>query len=138
MLDESIEMLRAAKARLTKLRGSVPGNVVFLQGDILQLPFSPESFSTAISLSVLHVLDDARTMIGELRKVLTRGGNLSITSLVLGRAFGDKYLRFLHKSGGVAAPRNAQQVASLFTEMGIRTDQYVRGNMMFIHSGGAR
>jgi SAM-dependent methyltransferase len=135
MLDQSIQMLRAAKTRIIKLCGKVPTNVAFLQGDILQLPFRSGSFSTVISLSVLHVIDDARKMIGELWKVLAKGGNLSLTSLVLGRSLGDRYLRFLHKSGGVALPRRSEQVLSLFAEIGIPTDYYMRGNMLFINSG---
>jgi SAM-dependent methyltransferase len=134
MLDQSIGMLRAAKSRLLKLCNEVPTNVLFLQGDILQLPFRPKSFSTVISLSVLHVLEEMRVMLGELLKVREQGGNLSLSSLVLGRSWGDRYLRYLEKSGGVAAPRSVDQILDLFSDMGIPTDHYVRGNMLFIHS----
>jgi ubiquinone/menaquinone biosynthesis C-methylase UbiE len=134
MLDQSIQMLRAAKSRFIKLSGEVPSNVVFLQGDILQLPFRPGSFNTVISMSVLHVIDDARAMISELSKVRSNDGKLSLTSLVLGRSVGDKYLQYLHKSGGVASPRNTDQVLEFFSEKGIPISHYVRGNMMFIHS----
>jgi len=135
MLDQSIQMLRAAKSRFIGLCGEVPSNVVFLQGDILQLPFTQRSFSTVISLSVLHVIEDMRSMIGELWEVLEKEGNLSLTSLVLGRSVGDRYLRYLHKSGEVASPRNSEQVLGIFSDMGIPTEHYVRGNMLFIHSG---
>ena len=98
------------------------------------MPFLAGSFSSVISLSVLHVIDDAHAMIGELWKVLARGGKLSLTSLVLGRSIGDMYLRFLHRSGGVSSPRDISQVLTIFSEMGIPTDQYRHGNMLFIHS----
>ena len=79
-----------------------PPNIVFLQADILDLPFQPQSFSTVVSMSVLHVLKDGRAMLGELARVWDRdGGNLAVTSLVLGRAIGDRYLRFLRKKEGV-------------------------------------
>lgn len=134
MLDQSIQMLRAAKSRYIHLCGEVPSKVVFLQGDILNLPFLAGSFSSVISLSVLHVLEDAHTMIGELWKVLARSGKLSLTSLVLGRSIGDMYLRFLHRSGGVSSPRDTSQVLTIFSEMSIPTDHYRHGNMLFIHS----
>ena len=134
MLDQSIQMLRAAKSRLLQLCGEVPSKVVFLQGDILNLPFLAGSFSSVISLSVLHVIEDAHAMIGELWKVLAGVGKLSLTSLVLGRPLGDMYLRFLHRSGGVSSPRESSQVLTIFSEMGIPTDHYNRGNMLFIHS----
>jgi len=134
MLDQSIQMLRAAKSRLCGLCGEVPSNIVFIQGDILRLPFLQESFSTIISLSVLHVIEDMHSMIRELWKALDRGGNLSVTSLILGRSFGDRYLRYLHKLGGVASPRNWQQVLGIFSDIVIPTDHYVRGNMLFVHS----
>jgi ubiquinone/menaquinone biosynthesis C-methylase UbiE len=135
MLDQSIQMLRAAKSRLIGLCGEVPSNVVFLQGDILHLPFTPQSFNTVFSLSVLHVIDNMHLMIGELWKVLKQEGNLSLTSLMLGRSVGDKYLRYLHQSGGVASPRNLRQILGVFSDLRIPTDHYVRGNMVFIHSG---
>lgn len=135
MLDQSIEMLRAAKSRFAKLCTGIPPNIVFLQGDVLDLPFQPQSFSTVVSMSVLHVLDDHRTMLGELTRVWDEAdGNLAVTSLVLGRAIGDRYLRFLRKKEGVADPRTAGEVVAFFSEMGLPTDHYVRGNMMFIHS----
>lgn len=139
MLDQSIEMLRAAKSRLAKLCTGIPPNIVFLQGDILDLPFQPQSFITVVSMSVLHVLDDGRAMLGELTRVWDEAdGNLAVTSLVLGRAIGDRYLRFLRKKEGVADPRTAGEVVAFFSEMGLPTDHYVRGNMMFIHSRRGR
>ena len=136
MLDQSIEMLRAARSKLAKLCTGIPPNIVFLQGDILELPFQPQSFSTVVSMSVLHVLDDGRTMLGELKRVWDEeNGNLAVTSLVLGRAIGDRYLRFLRKKEGVTDPRTAGEVVAFFSEMDLSTDHYVRGNMMFIHSG---
>jgi hypothetical protein len=80
------------------------------------------------------VLEDAHAMIGELWKVLAKGGKLSLTSLVMGRSIGDKYLRFLHRSGGVSSPRDTSQVLTIFSEMSIPTDHYRHGNMLFIHS----
>jgi ubiquinone/menaquinone biosynthesis C-methylase UbiE len=136
MLDQSIKMLRAAKSRLVKKRGDLPFNIVFIQGDILKLPFKPKSFRTIISMNVLHVIDDAKAMVDELRKVLMDGGAIFLTSLVLGRSLGDRYLRLLHRSGGVALPRTQDQISAVVSEMGIPISHSIKGNMMFIRSGG--
>ena len=135
MLDQSIEMLRAAKGRITRLSGgSIAAGIVFLQGDILQLPFYSERFSTVVSLSVLHVLEEAQEMIAELVRVLEEGGNLFLTSFVTGRGIGDKYLEMLHNSGGVAEPRSSEQVMGIFSNEEINMVSEIKGNMMFIRT----
>ena len=58
LLDQSLKLLRIAKSRITKLNGKVPDNMVFIHGDVLQLPFKPNTFHTIISLNLMHVLDD--------------------------------------------------------------------------------
>jgi SAM-dependent methyltransferase len=134
MLDRSIEMLRAAKARLIRLNAYMPPNITFLQGDILELPFRPQSLSSVISMGILHVLDNAQGMVQELSRVLSPGGTLSVSSLVLGRWLGDRYLDVLHRAGGVAAPRTPADVLALFSGTGLATEHRVRGNMLFIHA----
>ena len=62
LLDQSVKLLRMAKARLINLHGSVPPNMVFLHGDALELPFKPKSFTTIISMNLLHVLDDEENL----------------------------------------------------------------------------
>lgn len=81
LLDKSINMLMVAKSRLVKLSGKVPDNMVFLHGDVLQLPFKPKSFGTVISLNLLHVLEDVKKLLQELRNVLMDGGTISLTTL---------------------------------------------------------
>ncbi len=63
LLDQSLKMLRRAKSILNKLNGKVPGNMVFLHADALQLPFKPNSFSTIISQNLLHCLDDTKKLL---------------------------------------------------------------------------
>lgn len=132
-LDQSIEMLRAAKTRLVELRGDFPPNMVFVQGDILGLPFKTGLFSTVISLGVLHVLKEGQRMISELKRVLAEGGSFYLTSLVTGRNLGDRYLRFLHNSGGVTAPRSREDVLAIFAEQDLPVRYELKGNMMFTH-----
>ena len=63
LLDQSIMLLRMAKARLIKIAGRMPENMVLLHGDALRLPFLPRCFSTIISMNLLHVFDDARELL---------------------------------------------------------------------------
>jgi SAM-dependent methyltransferase len=133
LLDQSLQMLKAARTRLVKLTGSVPPNVVFLQGDIRELPFLPQRFQTIIALNVLHVLQDAEQMMRELESVLMPRGTISLTTLVTGRPRGDRYLRFLHRAGGVALPRGASQVLAAVEAGNLRvTGHEARGNMLLV------
>lgn len=132
LLDQSIGMLRAAKSRLVKLNGSVPSNMIFLQGDILQLPFKPQGFNTIISMNVLHVLEDVKRALLELANALADGGRLSLTSLIANDRFGDGYLRLLHKAGAVAFPRDVQALLAACDELTMSVEHDAKGNMMFI------
>ncbi|MBU0674493.1 MAG: class I SAM-dependent methyltransferase [Proteobacteria bacterium] len=58
LVDQSLKLLRLAKARLIKLNGAVPENMIFVHADAMQLSFVPKSFSTIIVLNLLHVLPD--------------------------------------------------------------------------------
>lgn len=136
-LDQSIEMLRAAKARLIALKGEIPVEWALIQGDVLGLPFKSQVFETAISLGVLHVLEQGERMVGELERVLTDVGSLYLTSLVTGRSWGDRYLKYLFNSGGVAGPREPQEAIRIFMDHDIQTTYAVKGNMIFISTEGS-
>ncbi len=135
LLDQSIEMLRAAKSRLIKLKGDLPPNVVFLQGDVLQLPFKPKSFRTIISMNVLHILDDVKAMLRGFESALADGGAMSLTSLIANDRWGDIYLRSIHKAGEAASPRDTNALLAILHELDIPVKHYVKGNMMFIYKG---
>lgn len=78
LLDQSLRMLRIAKSRIIKLNGSVPGNMVFVQGDVSRLPFKDRSMGTVIALNLLHAVPEAgtRSMLFELRRVMSERGAL--------------------------------------------------------------
>ena len=134
LMDRSAGMLVAAKARLSKAAGRLPQNVVFLQGDILALPFRPKSFETVISMNVIHILDDARGALSELDRVRAAGGSLSVSSLVSGRKLGNTYLALLHRAGGVASPRGAAELLELCAELGVGVGGRGVGTMVVISS----
>lgn len=130
--DESLQMLRAARSRLIKLKGRVPDNVVFLHADTQQLPFRRESFQTIIAMNLLHVLKDAASAVHELGALLTKEGAISYTTIVLNKRMGDIYLKLLGKMGMVV-PRMPDQLLSIFNEQGTPVKHYIRGNIMFIY-----
>lgn len=130
-LDQSVTLLKMAKARLTELNGEVPQNAVFLHGDVLSLPFRTESFQTVISLNVLHAVHDAKIMLRELRKILSDGGTISLTTLIANNRFADKYLRVLGRAGALV-PRTIDEVLRIFDEAGMRVAPRLAGNMAFV------
>lgn len=134
LLDQSIRMLMLAKSRLIKLNGKVPSNMVFLHGDVLQLPFKPQSFGTTIAMNLLHVIKDIKTMLRGLKIVLMEGGSILFTTLLENNRFADKYL---HKLGeaGYLIPRSPDQLLSVFDEIGMTVKCRIKGNLAFIYYG---
>jgi SAM-dependent methyltransferase len=133
-LDQSITLLRLAKARLAKLTGGVPANVVFLHGDVLNLPFRPQSFGTIICLNLLHVLADIRRVLQELRQVLLDGGTMSFTTLIENNRLADRYLHMWARAGEVV-PRTAGQLLAEFAALGMPVEYRLQGNMAFVWYG---
>jgi ubiquinone/menaquinone biosynthesis C-methylase UbiE len=131
LLDQSLRLLRIAKSRLIKLNGHVPENMIFVHGDALQLPFRPKIFKTVISLNLLHVLEDIKGILQEIRNVLSDGGTISLTTLIESNRFADKYLHMWGKTGEVV-PRNANQLFAVFEMLGMPVKYRIKGNMAFI------
>lgn len=133
LLDHSLSLLRIAKSRLIRLNGDVPANMVFLQGDALQLPFRPKIFKTIISLNLLHVLDDVKKVLLGFRNILTDHGTMSFTTLIENNRFADKYLYYvLGKAAGVV-PRKARDLFKMFNDISMPVKFDIMGNMAFIY-----
>jgi SAM-dependent methyltransferase len=133
-LDQSINLIKKAKSRLIRLKGDVPDNMVFVHGDALQLPFKSKSFSTIISINLLHVLKDISRFLNQLSKVIADGGKISFTSLVINNRLADKYL-YAVASTGAAVPRTVEQLISLFVKENMEVEYESKGNMAFIYYG---
>ena len=136
LLDQSLKLLRIAKSRLARLNGKVPSNMVFLQGDALQLPFKPKNFNTIISLNLLHVFDDVKKVLLGLRNVLSEKGTISFTTLVKNNRVADKYLKMMLEKTCEVAPKNIDQLHVFFDELGIPIQYDINGNMAFIYYDG--
>jgi ubiquinone/menaquinone biosynthesis C-methylase UbiE len=130
-LDQSLRMLRLARSRINKLRGGVRGGSVFVLGNVLHLPFKPQSFETVVSLNLIHVCRELPEMLRELKRVLKTGGSLSFTTLIENHRYADAYLRRLGRSGYLV-PRTETDLSSAFRAAGLSADYRLIGNMAFI------
>jgi ubiquinone/menaquinone biosynthesis C-methylase UbiE len=133
LLDQSLKMLRIAKARLNKLNGKVPNNMVFLHADALQLPFQSKCFNTIISQNLLHCLDDTKKLLFGLKNVLSENGKMYFTTLVKGNRLADKYLKAL-ADGGKLVPRNIEEHQAVFKQLGMSITYDINGNMAYIYT----
>ncbi len=134
LVDQSLNMLRIAKARLIKLKGKVPDNMVFLHADALRLPFREKSFQTIISENLLHCLDDTSGLLKELKNILSEDGRMYFTTLVEGNRFADKYLQAL-ADGGKLLSRKIEDHYAAFDQQGMSIKYDIKGNMAFIYYG---
>lgn len=132
LLDQSLKLLRKGKSRLVKRNGKVPANMVFLHADALQLPFKAEIFRTIISLNLLHCLDDVKTVLKELKRVLTADGTAALTTLVRNNRWSDSYLNMLARSG-VVVPRSPGHLLSAFDDLDMPVKHQIKGNLAFIN-----
>ena len=132
--DQSLAMLRRARARLMKLAGAVPRQVLLLQADLSDLPFRPASFQTVLCLNVLHQFADAATLLPNLKSLLTDDGHLYLTSLVSNNRFvGDRYLNALHATGEFVRPRSRLELGELLDRSFSQKVSYrTKGNMAYV------
>ena len=130
-LDQSQKLLRKGKSRLDKLKGNISGNIFFLHADALQLPFKANIFQTVISLNLLHCIDDVKTALKEIKRVLTNGGNSAITTLVQSNRWSNRYLNMLAGSGALIS-RSPDELLSAFNDMEMQVTHKIKGNLAFI------
>lgn len=132
VLDQSLGMLERARERVLGRGKRLPPHVVFVQADLLDLPFRPGAFRTVMSMGMLHLFADAGPVAAGLESLLLPDGGLFLTSLVENGRVGDRYLRFLHRRGEVAAPRTAATLESVLRGALRRPLAYsVTGNMAY-------
>jgi SAM-dependent methyltransferase len=138
LMDASVGMLQAARDRLRRTAGRVPGDVALVQGDIRDLPFRRGCFSTVLCMGMLHLFDDIAAFARALMNATEPAGQLFLTSLVAETRIGRSYLSLLHGAGEVAEPRTTARLlkelqpvtASLAGPMSVETE----GSMAFIEA----
>ena len=132
VLDQSLGMLERARERVLGGGKRLPPHVVFVQGDLLDLPFRPGAFRTVMSMGMLHLFAEVGPLAASLESLLLPDGGLFLTSLVENGRLGDRYLRFLHRQGEAAAPRTAAALEAQLRAALRRPLAYsVTGNMAY-------
>jgi len=134
LVDQSLKMLRIAKSRLIKINGTVPGNMLFLQADALQLPFREKSFDTIISENLLHCLHDTKNLLKGLKNILSGDGRMYFTTLVKGNRYSDRYLEAL-AAGGKLVSRSIGDHQTIFNQLGMPIKYDINGNLASIYYG---
>ena len=131
--DLSLEMLHRGRLRIIERLGAVPDNLTFLQADAFDLPFVSGSIQTVLCHGAFHLLPELPKFVAECCRVLPADGGLFVSSLVAERAFGNAYLRLLHRSGEVSAPRRAAECQRILASAsGRQVDLMVEGNFAYL------
>lgn len=135
LTDQSLKMLRMAKAKLIKQNGKVPDNLVFLHADALQLPFQKNTFTTILSENLLHCLSDTSIMLKQLKSIICENGKMYFTTLVKANRFADKYLEALANSGKLVS-RTMADHQQIFEQIGLSAKYKTFGNLLIIKENG--
>lgn len=109
VLDRSVEMLQRGIERLKECCGDVPSHIYFLQADANALPLRDGIARTILCHGAYHVFHETKELTSEFRRVAGRGSDIFISSIVLGRWFGDRYLGLLQRTEEIAPPRTAAE-----------------------------
>ena len=132
LLDQSIKLLKIAKARLIKYNGQIPNNLIFLQADAMALPFKPHIFTTIISLNLLHVLDDFSPFLAGIKNILTDDSIMLFTTLVKNNRLADRYLQVWENAGELVS-RDILSIERVFRQNRITIEFEIKGNMAYIY-----
>lgn len=134
LVDRSLGMLAAARNRIAdRAGGTMPNSVTLLQADANQLPFRDGCIDTVLSMGMLHLFDDVAGHVEELARVLAPDGTLFAMCLVDEQWPGRAYLRLLHWTGEVAAPRTFDEMRqAVESGIGAEVDGVREGCMAFL------
>lgn len=135
LVDRSIGMLNAAEKNILATADEAKSeHVTFIQADLFDLPFQKGSFSTVLSMGMLHLFENKSGLIVELLDFVAEGGQLYLSSLVTDRKVGRKYLSLLHSVGEVTKPHTFQETRSVVIKAASGTDKFearLEGNMAY-------
>jgi SAM-dependent methyltransferase len=116
LIDESIAMLRLARARLNRLAGGVPRHVVLVRGDGRSLGVAQGIATTALAMLVLHVVNEPDALLQTLARVSRpTASTIGVASLFQAGGRGDMFLALLHAVGELSAPRSLAAIEQLVT-----------------------
>lgn len=131
LADQSLKMLRMAKAKLMRMGGTIPAHLVFLHADALRLPFRENVFTTILSENLLHCLQDTGTLLTQLKAAAAEQGKMFFTTLVRANRFADKYLEALADNGKLVS-RSVEDHRTVFAQTGLVATYETTGNLVII------
>jgi SAM-dependent methyltransferase len=114
LVDQSIQMLRLARARIAGRSGKVPPHVVLARGDVRALDVTGNLATSVLAVFVLHVLDEPDALLRALDHVARPSAStIGLTSLHLAGGRGDVFLKLLHAAGELSVPRSRSTLDQL-------------------------
>jgi ubiquinone/menaquinone biosynthesis C-methylase UbiE len=134
LFDKSLGMLQAGRKRIIELCGSVPKNIIFMQGDVLDLPFKNGVFDTVLCQGLLHLFKDQQALLTELERVKQLRGQLSFTSLVANNSLGRMYMSLLKLTGEAATVHSSRSLGEQLVQLPFYYAMSSVGNMAYVKS----
>jgi hypothetical protein len=82
----------------------------------------------------LHCVNDLKTLLREIKRVLAVDGNSVLTTLVQSSRWNNRYLDMLARSGALVS-RSSEELLSAFNDVEMKVAHKVKGNLAFIKYG---
>jgi SAM-dependent methyltransferase len=118
LIDQSLVMLRIARARLKDARGYLPAHVALVRGDARDLRITTGVGTTVLAMLVLHVLDDGPAFLSALNALAdAREATIGVASIFRGGSRrGDVFLRLLHATRELAEGRSLPEIQQMMSD----------------------
>jgi demethylmenaquinone methyltransferase/2-methoxy-6-polyprenyl-1,4-benzoquinol methylase len=100
-IDQSEEMLAAARAKLQRVDPGLAARLTFVAGEAEGLPFDSGSFDALTFTYLLRYLDDRAATLGELARVVKPGGRIGMLEFAVPRSFVPRALWRAHTRFGL-------------------------------------
>jgi demethylmenaquinone methyltransferase/2-methoxy-6-polyprenyl-1,4-benzoquinol methylase len=100
-IDQSEQMLAAARAKLQRVDPGLAERLTFVPGEAEGLPFDSESFDALTFTYLLRYLDDRAATLGELARVVKPGGRIGMLEFGVPRSFVPRALWRAHTRFGL-------------------------------------
>ena len=124
----NVERLTAtdlSEGMLDEIRKKCKGmdNVLIEEGDITALKYSDDSFDKAMAANVIHLLDDPKKAVDELRRVVKPGGTIIIPTYI---HYGESLAAKLFDKAGAGFRRHFDDSSyeQFFEQLGIKNVRY--------------
>src|SRR5690606_7826430 len=132
LVDNSSEMLKIAKGRLTKQDEKLSQHIHLLQADVFNLPFPDQVFDTVCSFGMIHLFDKKQEFVNETLRTLKSGGSFYYSTMTTKRPISKFYMGLLRKNNEFGELFSKEQTLSLFSDRNLSIVCYLKGSMLFI------